>query len=93
VPAVDRASAFIRLRSSKFRKYVGATSRRRLQNVIASDAGRESLAGDSLDSHRIRLVEALVRVDFPNFFSRAIPCSPTTSPGQLQSCLRALRRF
>jgi hypothetical protein len=58
------------------RKNVVASSRHCLQNVIANDAARESLAADSLDSHRIRVIETLARAGFPKFFSQAIPYSP-----------------
>jgi hypothetical protein len=59
------------------RKNVVAGSRHCLQNVIASDAARESLATDSLDSRRIRVIETLARARFPKFLSQAIPCSPS----------------
>jgi hypothetical protein len=77
--------------ASNLRKNVVAASPRRRQNVIASDAGRESLAGDSLDSDRIRVMEALAYAYFPKFFSQAIPCLPTTSTRRLQCCSRIMR--
>jgi hypothetical protein len=71
-------------------KNVVAASPECLQNVIASEAGRESLAGDSLDSDRIRVMEALAGVHFPKFFSQAIPCIPSTSAKRLQCRSRVL---
>jgi hypothetical protein len=73
------------------RKIVVFASPRCLQIVIASHARRESLAGDSLDSDRIRVVEALARGHFPKFFSPAIPSAPTASAERLQRCSRVMR--
>jgi hypothetical protein len=73
------------------RKIVVVASPRCLQNVIASHARRESLAGDSLDSDRIRVVEALARGHFPKFFSQAIPSTPTASAKRLRCCSRVMR--
>jgi hypothetical protein len=79
---------FFHPRSSNSRKNVAAAAPRCLQNVIASEAGRESLAGDSLDSDRIRVMEALARGHFPYFFSQAIPSVPSTLVKRLQCCSR-----
>jgi hypothetical protein len=83
---------FVPPRSSKLRKIVVGTARRCLQNVIARAAARESLAGDSLDSHRIRVMEALARVHFRKFFSQAIPSPSSGSAQPLPRRARALRQ-
>jgi hypothetical protein len=67
-PIVLRGCDFVPPRSSNLRKIVVVAAPRCLQNVIASHARRESLAGDSLDSDRIRVAEALARGHFPKFF-------------------------
>jgi hypothetical protein len=70
---------FARLQSSNLTKNVAAAAPGCLQNVIASAAGCESLAGDSLDSDRIRVSETLAYALFPNFFSQAIPSASNAS--------------
>jgi hypothetical protein len=84
---------FVPPRWSKLRKIVVGTSRRCLQNVIASAAARESLAGDSLDSHRNRVTEALARLHFRKFFSQGIPSPSSGSVQPLRRRARALRQF
>jgi hypothetical protein len=57
------------------------------------DAVRESLAGDSLDSHPIPVAQTRARTHFPNFFSWAIPRPSSTATKPMWCCSRVLWRL